>query len=106
MTQAAGPLAIQMAAQDTVAVMLHDGAAGSVVTIRVPGGERDLRLAEAVPRYHKVSLVDGSPGDFVLRNATVIGELTAPVASGGCVHIHNLESLRARGMAPTAGDTG
>jgi (2R)-sulfolactate sulfo-lyase subunit alpha len=40
----------------------------------------------------KVAAHDLRPGDVVLRLGMPIGEITAPVARGGLVHVHNLRS--------------
>ncbi|MDA8062346.1 MAG: altronate dehydratase family protein [Actinomycetota bacterium] len=68
---------------------LEPGSAASV-----PGGP-ELRVAEAVPAGHKVSLVEIPAGAVVTKYGQPIGVATVEVAPGRHVHTHNLVSLSA-----------
>lgn len=92
--------AIVLHAADDVATALRDLAAGEVVAVRI--GERVARLTlrERIPLCHKFALHALSPGQEVRKYGEVIGRASAAVEAGGWVHVHNLESLRARRAGP------
>jgi altronate dehydratase small subunit len=91
MTEAA---AIVLHPADDVAVLVAAVAAGDDVAIR--GAREGLRLvaAAALASGHKLALRDLAAGHDVRKYGEVIGRLTAPVAAGDHVHVHNLKSLR------------
>jgi altronate hydrolase len=68
------------------------------------GGVR-LRVREAVPRGHKLALIDLPAGTEVRKYGQPIGLATRDIAAGEHVHEHNLRSL-ARAGAPHAADGG
>jgi altronate hydrolase len=73
-----------------------------------PGAELDLghgrlRVRDAVPRGHKLALVDLPAGGEVRKYGQPIGLATRPIAAGEHVHDHNLRSL-ARAGVPQAAD--
>jgi altronate hydrolase len=75
-----------------------------------PGAELDvgglrLRVREAVPRGHKLALIDLPAGTEVRKYGQPIGLATRDIAAGEHVHEHNLRSL-ARAGAPHAADGG
>ena len=47
-----------------------------------------------IPIGHKVALKDLKPGDTAIKYGEDIGRITAPVAKGGHVHVHNLKTKR------------
>jgi LDH2 family malate/lactate/ureidoglycolate dehydrogenase len=78
-----------------VAVRSADGAAGQDTTV----------VARAdIPFGHKIALRALEAGEPVVRYGGRIGRLTAPVAAGEHIHVHNLESSlsphKASGDAP------
>lgn len=91
MTEAA---AIVLHPADDVAVLVAAVAAGDDVAIR--GAREGLRLVAgaALASGHKLALRDLAAGHDVRKYGEVIGRLTAPVAAGDHVHVHNLKSLR------------
>lgn len=93
--------AIRLDPADNVATVLRPLEAGHEAAISGPDGLTRLTLAEAIPAFHKVALADLPAGTPVHKYGAVIGAMTAPVATGGLVHVHNLESLRARAKVPT-----
>ncbi len=87
--------ALRLQPGDNVATALRDLAAGEVVEL---DGLR-IRVGEPVPLCHKLALADLAPGDAVLKYGQPIGVVTAAVAAGGHVHVHNMQSARGRGIA-------
>jgi len=81
MTASLQPRYIRIHSDDNVAVVVNPGglAAGS----RFPSG---LELIEAVPKAHKVALIDLAPGDPVLRYGAVIGYANRAIPRGSWVH--------------------
>src|SRR3954470_1198410 len=75
--------------RDDVAVALRPVAAGEKLTV----GARSIAAAEAVPSGHKLALRDLAAGETVHKFGWPIGRLTAPVAAGAHVHVHNLRTL-------------
>lgn len=63
-------------------------AAGS--TVEIEG--RPVLLTEDIGLGHKIARVALAPGDKVLRYGAIIGTVTQPIAPGGHIHTHNLES--------------
>jgi len=83
MTQSSDPL-IRLGASDTVAVARFDIAAEQ------PLGAGSLRANQAVPRGHKVALVDMPVGAVALKYGQPIGIVSSPIRAGDHVHLHNL----------------
>src|SRR3954468_24448073 len=75
--------------RDDVAVALRPVAAGEKLTV----GARSIAAAEAIASGHKLALRDMSAGETVHKFGWPIGRLTAPVAAGAHLHIHNLRTL-------------
>ena len=69
-------------------------AAGDDVAVR--GAREGLRLVAGatLASGHKLALHSLEAGCDVRKYGEVIGRLTAPVAAGDHVHVHNLKSLR------------
>ncbi|MGL4239706.1 MAG: UxaA family hydrolase [Beijerinckiaceae bacterium] len=88
--------AIRLHADDTVAVALRDLPAGA--SIRWQGGAKTGEVAarEAIPLGHKISLAAVPAGAAVMKYGAPIGRATRAIAAGAHVHVHNLESARAR----------
>jgi altronate hydrolase len=75
-----------------------------------PGTELDaggalVRVRDAVPRGHKVALVDLPAGAEVCKYGQPIGLATRDIAAGEHVHAHNLRSLSRTGAVPAPGAT-
>jgi altronate dehydratase len=58
---------------------------------------RTLRVAEAIPRGHKIALRAIPAGDAVVKYGSPIGRASADIAPGRHVHTHNVASTRGRG---------
>lgn len=89
--------AIVMSPEDNTAVALADLAAGEEVPLRLGDRTVTARLRDAVGFGHKFALKDIAAGEKVYKYGTVIGLASSPIAAGQHVHIHNVESIRARG---------
>lgn len=87
-------VAIVLHPDDDVAVLVDAVEAGDGVAVR--GAKERLRLVAgaSLASGHKLALRDLEAGHAVRKYGEVIGRLTAPVATGGHVHVHNLKSLR------------
>ena len=83
MTLGSDPL-IRLGPSDTVAVARFDIAADQ------PLGVGSLRANQAVPRGHKVALVDMPVGAVALKYGQPIGIVSSPIRAGDHVHLHNL----------------
>ncbi|MDR2523180.1 MAG: UxaA family hydrolase [Synergistaceae bacterium] len=83
--------------KDNVAVVIHDVAAGDVVTVRQETGILKLTAVTAVPAGHKIALRDFQQNEHVLKYGEVIGGAAEHIPAGAHVHVHNLEGLRGRG---------
>jgi len=79
--------------RDNVATALEPMACGDIVEV----AGHVLRIAEAIPRGHKVALADIASGASVIKYGSAIGTASAQIAAGTHVHTHNLASARGRG---------
>lgn len=88
---------IVMDPADNTGVALADLAAGE--RLDVPSGEGTVSvvLAEPVGFGHKFALQRIAAGEAVLKYGAVIGLAVRDIAPGDHVHVHNVESVRARG---------
>jgi altronate dehydratase small subunit len=83
--------------QDNVATCLTDVKAKDSVEVTVAGSRRQITLAEDIPFGHKFAVAPIAAGEEVLKYGEVIGVASVPIAAGQYVHVHNVESMRARG---------
>jgi altronate dehydratase len=81
---------------DDVAVTLHDVQAGDPVDVRRAGGIVRAKVTQAIPLGHKFALHALARGAPVRKYGECIGVATADIAAGSHVHVHNMESRRAR----------
>jgi hypothetical protein len=51
-----------------------------------------VRVRETIPLGHKVALADLTPEAPVIRFGVPVGVVTAPIARGALVHVHNVAS--------------
>ena len=82
---------------DNVATCLKDMSAGQSVDVNVEGDRRSVTLASDIPFGHKIALVDIAKGAQIVKYAEVIGLAAEAIGAGEHVHVHNVESVRARG---------
>jgi altronate dehydratase len=78
--------------EDNVAMALTDFAAGNAV--RIDGS--DIVLKGPVEYGHKFAVRDIREGQPVIKYAETIGVASRDIAVGEHVHVHNVQSLRAR----------
>jgi hypothetical protein len=88
--------AVQLHSADSVAVALRDLSQGHEATIHGPDGLRRVVVPNPIAMGHKLALSPMAAGSTVLKYGEAIGRLTADVAIGEHVHVHNLVSRRAR----------
>jgi altronate dehydratase small subunit len=88
--------AIVLHAADDVATALRDLAPGEAIELRIGDRTQRVTLLEPIPLCHKFALHALAAGEDVRKYGEVIGRTTAPVEPGARVHVHNLQSLRAR----------
>jgi altronate hydrolase len=81
--------AIQVHADDNVAVALRPIAAGEQVEV----AGRAVCVSGAIEQGHKFALEDLGAGEIVRKYGWPIGRSTAPIAAGDQVHTHNVETL-------------
>ena len=90
------PRAIVLDARDNVAILIDPAAAGDIAAL-TGEAQGEITLREAVPYGHKCATRAIAPGDDILKYGQVVGRAMATIAAGQHVHVHNVESLRARG---------
>ena len=78
--------ALQVHAEDEVAIALTDLAEGTVVSLATG----DVRLRQAVPHGHKFAVRALAAGQPVHKYGFTIGRTTTAVAVGDWVHTHNM----------------
>jgi altronate dehydratase len=79
--------------RDNVATALEALGAGRELQL----GTGVLRVAEAIPRGHKIALCAIPTGKAVVKYGSPIGRASADIAAGTHVHTHNVASDRGRG---------
>jgi altronate hydrolase len=81
--------AIQVSADDNVAVALRPLEAGEHVEI----AGVEITLRDAIAQGHKLALENIGAGEMVRKYGWPIGLATAPIAAGAHVHTQNVETL-------------
>jgi altronate dehydratase small subunit len=89
--------AIVIKENDNVATAVVNLASGSTVSFFVGKQVEQLTLAESIPLGHKFALQDLKEGQKVMKYGESIGSTTISIAKGCHVHVHNMQSDRARG---------
>lgn len=85
--------ALLMHGDDNVLLAVTELPAGHVTR----AGGAAIVVAAGIPSGHKLARRDLAAGEIVLKYGQPIGRATAAIAAGEHVHVHNVESLRARG---------
>ncbi|MBP0619625.1 UxaA family hydrolase [Cupriavidus consociatus] len=90
------PRAIVLNPADNVATLLDAGNAGEACLLE---GERAGRLVllQDVPFGHKICIADTEAGATIVKYGQVIGRASHAARAGEHMHVHNIESARARG---------
>ena len=82
---------------DNVATSLVPLEARSEIDVEVCGECRTIVVLDAIPFGHKLAIRTMARGDEVLKYGEVIGRASECIEPGRWVHVHNVESARARG---------
>ena len=92
-------LALKVNDRDNVAtIFANDVKAGMVVQIRdKKGNSASETLLADIPYGHKVAVKPIKKGEPIIKYGEEIGVATADIDTGAYVHVHNLDSQRARG---------
>ncbi len=88
--------AIVLHQSDNVGTLLDAGRSGETCALQgaVSG---TVLLLQDIPFGHKVCLADTMSGADVLKYGQVIGRASQSLKVGEHLHVHNIESARARG---------
>jgi altronate dehydratase small subunit len=92
--------AIMMNEKDNVATLLTDADKNDVVQVRVREKLTEVRVQGKIQFGHKFAMKKISKGENVIKYGEPIGQATQDIEEGQHVHVHNVESLRARGDLP------
>jgi len=82
---------------DNVATCLAAMRAGECVQLDAEEGTIAVRLRDDIPFGHKFAVRDIPRGAQVRKYAETIGVASRDIGAGEWVHVHNVESCRARG---------
>ena len=83
--------------QDNVATSLLDLDAGTDVDVPIGGATVSVSVKDRIEFGHKLAIRDVAAGSDILKYGAVIGRASRAIEAGEWVHIHNIESVRARG---------
>jgi altronate dehydratase small subunit len=89
--------AIIMNEKDNVATLLTDVDKNDVVQVRTGEKSVEVRVQGKIQFGHKFAMKKISKGENVIKYGEAIGQATQDIGEGQHVHVHNVESLRARG---------
>jgi altronate dehydratase small subunit len=89
--------AIMMDKKDNVATLLTDVNKDEVVQVRTGEKSVEVRVQGKIQFGHKFATKKISKGENVIKYGEAIGQATQDIGEGQHVHVHNVESLRARG---------
>jgi altronate dehydratase small subunit len=89
--------AIMMNEKDNVATLLTDVDKNDVVQVRTGEKSVEVRVQGKIQFGHKFAMKKISKGENVIKYGEAIGQATQNIGEGQHVHVHNVESLRARG---------
>ena len=82
---------------DNVATSLIPLEAQARVEVELDGERRTIDVLDSIPFGHKLAIRPLAAGDDVLKYGEVIGRASEAIEPGRWVHVHNVESARARG---------
>lgn len=82
---------------DNVATCLANLKRGEVAEWTHRGERLEIRLGNDVPFGHKFAIAEIPAGTEVRKYGEVIGIASKSIAAGAHVHVHNVDSARARG---------
>ncbi|MDH3250357.1 MAG: UxaA family hydrolase [Acidimicrobiia bacterium] len=82
---------------DSVGVIVVEGiSAGDKLDGWIMDQQRDIEIVakDDIPIGHKVAITDLADGDTVIKYATDIGRVVAPISAGEHLHVHNVKTKR------------
>jgi len=79
---------LQLNPKDNIAIAVCDLAPHESITITTTA----IKLRDAVPAYHKISIKQINRGETILRYGVSIGKAINDIPAGSHVHLHNMES--------------
>ena len=82
---------------DNVATSLAPLDAGTRIEVALNGEIRTITVLDSIAFGHKLAIRTMAPGDDVVKYGEVIGRASEAIEPGQWVHVHNVESARARG---------
>jgi len=85
---------IQINKDDNVVVALHQLTAGEEIQLE----NRHIKVAEDIPKGHKIAIKEISQGSMVLKYGMPIGQAIKDMKIGGHVHTHNTKTTLSDGM--------
>ncbi len=92
----AGHGAVMHEAEDDVAVVIEDLAAGTEVKVMTIEGQEvgTFTVVEDIPLGHKFATRDIAAGDEVIKYGRSIGKATQAISQGAHAHTQNIKSVR------------
>ena len=82
---------------DNVATSLAELAADARIEVEVDAEQRSISVRDPIPFGHKIAIRSLARGDDVIKYGEVIGKASRAIVPGDWVHVHNVDSARARG---------
>ena len=82
---------------DSVGVIVVEGiSAGDKLDGWIMDQQKDITIQakDDIPIGHKVAITDLAEGDTVIKYATDIGRVVAPISAGEHLHVHNVKTKR------------
>jgi altronate dehydratase small subunit len=86
-----------MKPKDNVGICLAEMPAKSTINVKIEGSTKKITLTDDIPFAHKFALIDIKAGGHIIKYGEVIGVASKSIRAGQWVHVHNIESIRARG---------
>lgn len=86
--------------KDNVATCLAERDPGDNVDFTMGGQMKQVAVLDPIPFGHKIAVRPLEAGKQVIKYGEVIGVASQSIKVGQHVHIHNVESIRARGDNP------
>ena len=82
--------------KDNTITALKDLPEGEILVIEDGGKDTQIKLRDPIAYAHKVAIVPISKGADVIKYGEVIGVATDNIDPGDHVHVHNVDSKRAK----------
>ena len=83
--------------KDNVATCMAEMKAGDAVDVAIGNQTERIVLLDSIPFGHKTALAPIKAGEKIVKYGEIIGRASQCIEVGRHVHVHNLESIRARG---------